>query len=210
MNAITLYYLAQYLVVFVISYFRIRKAFQIQDPTTPNSPKFNWKPVLFVSLEVVYTSAGLIIVLIDGSKEWAPVIIIFYIILILISSNLTSIEERFSENSKLASHCIITAIIIGGTIFVLNKDRQKRFQVSIPYYDSSLKKSNKVNRNFYYEINTNSERTALDSAITRFWKDETTNPINIIDSIAKDQILEIIDKQIIVKEINDGIRIKMD
>ncbi|MBK7132425.1 MAG: hypothetical protein IPH69_06250 [Bacteroidales bacterium] len=168
MNAITFYYLGQYLVVFVISYFRIRKAFRLQDPSTPDIQKFNWKPVFFVNLELVYTSAGLIILLISDSQEWTPAIIIFYVILILISSNMSSIEDRFSENSKLNIHLIITLIIIVGSIIVLNKKTDKNYQISIPFSDYSLedKKRTVIKRNYYIEIISNSEKTALDSALS--------------------------------------------
>ncbi len=203
MNAITLYYLCQYIVVFVISYFRVRKAFQNQDPTTPAAPKFNWRPVFFVSLEVVYTSAGLLIVLIDDSKEWAPVIIIVYIIFILISSNLTSIEEKFSEKSKFKAHLTITLFIIAGTVLALYLRRESKFSVSIPYHDESLLKisKNKIKRSFYIVVVAKNEQAAIDSAMTKFWIDKLTEPIYKIDSLQKKQLIEIFEKEIIVKGI---------
>lgn len=201
MNAITLYYLGQYLVVFVISYFRIRKAFQIQDPSIPDLPKFNWRPVFFVSLEIVYTSAGLIILLITDSKEWAPAIIIFYVILILISSNLNSIEERFSETFKLISHSLITLLVIAISILVLNSPTESKYRISIPFYDFSIVSESKIKiqRNFYTEIKASSENEALKQAKEEFWSSNETSPFKIVNSQSKESIIEIKEQEIIIK-----------
>src|SRR6266571_473922 len=141
----TLYYIGLYAVVILVRFFKLKKA---ADP----SVQWDWKPVFHVALEIVYTSSGLVILLLQGLKAYAAFIIIIYLMLILISSQIEFMEEKFSKNAAFYTHVGISVVIVITTIFYFEFvekeierehvsashaeiERLKTYRVLIPYED---------------------------------------------------------------------------
>ena len=108
MSPSTYYYLGLYVLVLVIRYFKLKKDHTSGPP---------WPRVLFVSLEIVYTSAGFIILLLEHLRELIAPIVVFYIVLVIVSSNLDSMDERFSLRQKIILHLAILILIVGSTVY---------------------------------------------------------------------------------------------
>ncbi|WP_299227712.1 hypothetical protein [uncultured Psychroserpens sp.] len=212
MNPITTYYLFLYLMVLVINFFRVRKKYQIPDENTPNPENFNWKPVFHISLDIVYTSAGFIVLLIQNLEEWVPALLVFYLILVLISSNLDSISEKLGEDFKLTAHILIVLIIIFTTYITFNTDfiisNKNKYDVAIPYVDKTV--IDKVGYNLIGEKEfifvTQIETEEIDSvkvlAIKKFWDSKDSKPLDK-ETIIENPIL-INEKNIIIKQKNNN------
>jgi len=218
MNSNTIYYLVLYIIVFVIRYFKLKKEFVIQDSTIPEHKQFNYKQVFFVSIEILYSAAGFIIILLDIQKKWTAVIVSIYLLLVLISSNLSSMEERFSDNFKLRSHLFIIAVIIFGTIYTfkmqsiqeetkcnITKDSILPYKVVIPYIDKSFVNHmgyDKVgDKRFFYLTKTEgkNELEAIAKAENNFWNDSLLLPLINKKNELKKNLLKIDKDYIIVK-----------
>ncbi len=145
----TLYYLALYFLVLIIRFFKIKKL----------AANTNWtsdqiKKVFHVGLETIYTASGLVVLLLVDLKEYAPFIIIMYLILVLISSQIESMEEKFSENAVFSTHLIILLLVGLVTVWyfeslqksleknnlkVETKEHSTKYHAAIPYFDLSLR-----------------------------------------------------------------------
>src|SRR5258708_3523924 len=147
----TLYYLGLYAVVIVVRYFKLKK---LADPKV----EWDWKPVFHVALEIVYTSSGLLILLLLGLNAYTAFIIIIYALLLIISSQIEFMEEKFSKNEVFYTHVGIIAIIAVMTIvyfeFVAKEIEQQHIsatnaqaerlntpRVLIPYNNHTLRRS---------------------------------------------------------------------
>lgn len=219
MNPSTMYYLGLYILVFVIRFFKLKKEIPVSNESSYNN-KFNLRKVFFVSLEIVYTSAGFIILLLENQKDWIPAIVIFYIVLVVISSNLDSMDERFDEKTKFIFHIIIILMIVGGTVYSLNSfldpnkkdssksDSTKTFILSIPYTDISLvnhignpkKFSNKNKLVFISEVKAKDKDEALDKSMKSFWDTTYTNPLSIKKDFKKEDFISIDKDHILIEE----------
>jgi hypothetical protein len=219
MNPSTMYYLGLYILVFVIRFFKLKKEF----PTIKNAPdtkNFNFILVFFVSLEIVYTSAGFIILLLENQKDWIPAIVIFYIVLVVISSNLDSMDERFDEKTKFIFHIIIILVIVVGTVYSLNSfldprkkdtnnlDGDKTFIISIPYTDISLvnhignpkKFSNKNKLIFIAEIKAKDKDEAIEKGMKSFWDTTYTNPLSVKKDFKKEDFISVDKEHLLLEE----------
>lgn len=145
------YYLALFLLVFIIRYFKLKKEHKLDF----NS---NWSKLLHVSLELIYTASGIVIaLLLNIEKKWIPVVIIFYIILVITSSLLEMAnEEDFKPNFITRFHGLLVICIISFSIITyykiipnvdINGEAKKEAVISkpeyaiiIPYSDESLQR----------------------------------------------------------------------
>jgi hypothetical protein len=145
-----IYYLILYALIIILQFF---KTF----PLVKDDPqKYNWRNYFYVSLEVVYSSAGVAILLLAQLKNWIGVIMMVYIVLVVIGSFLDPVGVRFRNNTRLALHIIIIAFIVVITIVsydkLLPKSNHeeektkaqvlpaKHFKVALPYIDQTLYK----------------------------------------------------------------------
>jgi len=147
--------------------------------------KYNWRNYLYVSLQVVYTSAGVVILLLAELKEWMGVIMLAYVVLVLISSFLDNVGNRFQSNTLVALHSVIIGFIIFTTIFsyerILPKSKLKedqpkatvavvhRYKVALPYVDLTLSRhlgpGKMLNTQLYFS--TNVEGVSREEAVLK-------------------------------------------
>ncbi len=202
MTPSTYYYLGLYVLVLVIRYFKLKK-----DPT--GGPP--WPRVLFVSLEIVYTSAGFIILLLENLRELIAPIVVFYIILIFVSSNLDSMDDRFSPRQKIFFHLGILILIVGSTVYsfqtvlkpkpVLTEAAQQTslhsFRVGIPYSDESLSRHVGVKvfgtrkLAFVTVVTAPGIERARELAIQRFWSDGSVVPFKAASKTDRRSLLNV-------------------
>ena len=145
----TLYYIGLYTVVILVRFFKLKKA-------SNRNEKMDWRPVFHVALEIVYTSSGLWILLLQGLSAYAAFIIVVYLILAIISSQIEFMGEKFSEKAAFYTHIGISVVIVFATIFYFEfvekdieqkhmaasraeADRPKTYRVLIPYDDQTLR-----------------------------------------------------------------------
>jgi hypothetical protein len=143
-----IYYLILYALIIVLQFF---KTF----PLVKDEPdKYNWRSYFYVSLQVVYTSAGVAILLFAQLRDWMAVIMMAYVVLVVISSFLDPVGVKFRENTRLALHLVIIAFIVITTIISYEKvlpkstpkeDQKKataamvhHYKVALPYLDRTL------------------------------------------------------------------------
>lgn len=147
----TLYYLALYFLVIVVRFFKLKR--------DSNEVPFKIRSVLHVALELVYTASGLVVLLLADLRDYIPFIIISYLILVLVSSQIESLESRFSPAATSGTHLVILLIIVAVTVsyfeFIqpgvqrnraqeLAQAQQERlprhvtYRVAIPYNDPTL------------------------------------------------------------------------
>jgi hypothetical protein len=216
----TIYYFLLYVIVIVVNYFKLKKEFKVQDDTTPTQ-KFNWRKVFFVSNEIIYTAAGVYIILLDEKKDWTPSILAVLMLLILVSTSIGSMSERFAEKAQFRLHLTIIFIIMIGTFFTLSNEKHfgsnaeaindtllqdsfQKYRIAIPYIDKSLIKqfgydnfSDK--RLFYYsEATAKNEKEAIDKGILKFWQDTLIQPVIMKGKTMSKESLLKIDNEIIL------------
>ena len=145
----TIYYLILYALIVILQFF---KTF----PLVKEEPdKYSWRNYFYVSLQVVYTSAGVAILLFAQLRDWMAVIMMAYVVLVVISSFLDSVGAMFRENTRLAIHGVIIAFVVITTIIsyekVLPKSTPKEdqkatvavvhhYRVALPYLDRTLER----------------------------------------------------------------------
>lgn len=167
------YYLALFMLVFIIRYFKLKKEYKLKF-------KENWFKLFHVSLELIYTASGIVIaLLLNTEKKWIPVIIIFYIILVITSSLLEMAnEDDFTPKFLTKFQAVLVVCIISFSFITyyriipdvdINGEKiqqeiisKPKYAIIIPYSDESLQKhvgSNDLKERrfmFYNEISGNS------------------------------------------------------
>lgn len=152
-----IYYLILFALILILQFF---KTF----PLVKDEPdKYNWRNYFYISLEVVYTGAGIAILLFAQLKEWMAVIMMAYVVLVVISSFLDPVGAKFRENTRLALHLLIIVFVITVTLVSYAKVLPKticeqpqakkstvlpvfKFKVALPYVDRTLEKHVGVGR----------------------------------------------------------------
>lgn len=196
------YYLALFLLVFIIRYFKLKKELK-QDFTN------NWSKLFHVSLELIYTASGIVIaLLLNIEKKWIPVVIIFYIILVITSSLLEMAnEEDFKPKFITRFHGLLVFCVISFSIITyykiipnvdINGEAKKEvvvvkpeYAIVIPYSDESLQRhvGNKELKErrflFYNQISGNNVDSLKRVSISKL--KSRTKPL-----FSKDKILDIV------------------
>lgn len=141
------YYLLFYASIIIVRYFKTVRLVKEK----PND--YNWKHYFFVSLEVIYTSAGVAILLLAQQQTWIGVIMIIYFILLITSASVDT--AGIGDNYRLFVHLGIIILIAFATI--LSYERflpkscedtasskhvvsMKHYYVMIPYQDLGFEK----------------------------------------------------------------------
>jgi hypothetical protein len=142
-------------------------------------------------LQVLYTSAGVAILLIGELKEWIPVIMMIYLGLVVSSSYLDTTGKNFKQSTQFAVHMFIIIFVVAVTLYSYekilprqhnNKENQKpisatvsatvavhNYKVAFPYIDRTLVKhvgSNRMRDTLLY-FATNVKGISRDDAILK-------------------------------------------
>lgn len=181
-------YLILYLFIIAVRYFKV-------VPEIRNNPgKFNYKHVFFVSLEILYTAAGLATLLVANRPDWITPIITGYSFLLVVSVFVEASSEHFTDRWRLGAHLGLIAVVVLGTIFTFqsllaqdpaaasrDSDGRERFlyRVAVPYVDLTLDqflgRDRLGDRRFVFtvQVKATSARAAEEAARALFWKDTT-------------------------------------
>jgi hypothetical protein len=145
-----LYYIGLYLLVFILKFISVARkpSPDTYDIESNNANKPNWNYVLHISLDIVYTSAGFAIVLIENLKTWIPAIMVIYVILVILSTSVDNLNY-LSLAKRTYIHIAISLFVIISTFLgywlnfgkpIVPKEVAKQYKVLIPYLDLSLMK----------------------------------------------------------------------
>jgi hypothetical protein len=223
MKNLPLYYIILYVIVIVLNFFKLRKDYKIPDDTVP-SGKFKWKETFYVSNEILYTASGAIIILLTTFKDIIAVSFAIILLVALVSTNMNSMGERFSDKTKFIVHFIIIITIAFGTYIALtlseakvdNPDNNSKsldtstfiYKVALPYTDISLIKitsgydyfSDK--RILYYtKLEAKNEEEAINIAENNFWNDTLIKLYTNKYGTDKKKLFKIYSDQIIFQKI---------
>jgi hypothetical protein len=177
MTATLIYYYILFVFIFIIRLFKLLR----------DSDKHKIYEYFYIGQEIVYTSAGVLIMILEKDRNYLAPIAIGYVILVFISSAIDSLDQ-IKRKGVIASFniLIITIIFIGTGVTYISylpsidnetkqhnnqsSDTIKSFTVVIPYSDNSLKrnigKDKFGERQLFYsiELKCDDERKAIDSA----------------------------------------------
>ena len=160
------YYLALFLLVFGIRFFKLKKQYK-------KDFKNHLQEVLHVSLDLVYTASGIVIaLLLNIGQSWLGPVLIIYLLFVIFSALIEMAgEDEFTKTSKTIIHGIIVFLIIllsvlsytkfipkvdinGNKVTTLNQSKFATYKIIIPYEDPSLIKhighNSWNNRKLYY------------------------------------------------------------
>jgi len=189
-----LYYFGLYLIVIIIKVAKLLKDHENQKYID------YWRKTFEFSLDLTFAASGCIIaLLLNVDKNWIPFIYVLSSIILLISTFMEFLTERY-KNLRLGLNLFIIITIFIGTVYLYDNvipkvdsngqpisERStrpvKKFLVMIPYKDGSLISNfgyNKIGgRNFFakYEIIDSLKKAAKEKAIDLFWKDSTITPL---------------------------------
>lgn len=143
-----IYYLGLYALVFLLRFIYLarRVSKPTEDTSDSTNNKNNWLRIFNVSLDLVYTSAGFAIALIENLPNWIPAIMILYIFLVILSASVDTLTA-LSNNTRTLIHLIVVITVITITIIGYSSNFGKpiektkefvSFKVIIPYSDLSL------------------------------------------------------------------------
>ena len=189
----TLYYMGLFFLIVVVRFFKLW-------PDRDKSLGFDWRRVCYVGLEFVYTASGVIVLLVNDQKEYTAVIIISYLMLVLVSSQIESLQSQFPPKAVFLTHLLVVACVLGVTVYYFqvveksNLEEQANFQkfkrladiaaaqttkqyrVAVPYTDDNLLErvgsANMRNRLLVYlvTVTANDGEKAKQSALDLFAK----------------------------------------
>lgn len=193
-----IYYIALYIFVFVIRFFKI---FHYNLSKSANDP--NKKGYIHISLEIVYSASGFVILLIQALTSSVAPILMIYAVFLISSAFLDIIEEKYLNKLTAYLNSIIIFCIVAATViflaFVLPKlaedkeneskkvevvhDTLKTYQVSVPYLDNTLRKhvgfEKFRNRRLVYfsTLKAKNDSIAIFDALLQFERNDTCSPI---------------------------------
>jgi hypothetical protein len=188
------YYIGLYLLVLLLKFINTARKPSIDNEESKlnRNGKPKWQYVLHVSLDVVYTSAGFAIALIENLRTWIPAIMIIYIILVILSTSVDNLTF-LTLNTRTIIHGSILLVVISTTIlgYTLNFGKPKietskgdsNLKIVIPYIDLSLMKhtgldfSNTPENNFRVIIKSDDETKAKQEAIDSFYRSNIIYPL---------------------------------
>jgi hypothetical protein len=212
----TLYYVALYALVVLVRFFKLKK-----ESTGPWVQR-DFMRVFHVGLEMVYTASGLIVLLLEDLRAYAPFIIIGYLILVLVSSQIESISEKFSEMTVALTHVVVIGTVAGLTIWYFEFAQKQLhappllsgstsiaeadFRVAIPYVDLALRQhlgssSNGLTLVFLCTVKAREEGEAKTLALVRLRKE--VKPFSPRGKPASSDALLVQDDQAFIRRLVD-------
>ncbi|MCL4681772.1 MAG: hypothetical protein KJZ92_10890 [Rhodocyclaceae bacterium] len=173
------YYLMLYALIVVI---KIVKVFLLIK-RSPN--EHSWAHVTFVALEVVNTSAGVVILLVASvTKGWVGVVLIGYAMLLFVSSALDTLGPEINEKKRVVLNLLVVAFVISSTVFAFQffirggsmeeaTPAEASYSVAIPYVDNTLSRHLGAKRPgvvtvYNAKVAASSREAALEKAIALF------------------------------------------
>lgn len=173
------YYLMLYALIVVIKFVKVFLLIK----RNPND--HSWAHVTFVALEVVNTSAGVVILLVASvTKGWVGVVLIGYAMLLFVSSALDTLGPEINERKRVALNLIVVIFVISSTVFAFQffihggsmedpTPAEASYSVAIPYIDNTLSRHIGAKRPgvvtvFNLKVNALSREAALEKAIAAF------------------------------------------
>jgi len=206
-NPNTVYYLVIYVIIIGVRFFKIYG-------------QRNWREYFFVSLDFVYSSVGITILLLtETSKESLGAVFIIYCLLLIVAVFLDALGEKFTLQGRFVAHLIVIAFVLSGAIYLNQtilfneapkvlepeKPATKKYSVSIPYYDLTLRSyvgdrmgSRKLS--YITNIEGNSRSDAIEHAKAGFWDSSNTDVVPFDAKRKKGQDTLIVDTDDIVAE----------
>ncbi len=181
-------YLILYLFIIAVRYFKVVPSIR------KNPQQYNYKHVFFVSLDILYTAAGLATLLVANRPDWIAPIITGYSFLLVVSVFVEASSEHFTDRWRLGAHLGLITVVVVGTVFTFQsllgqgsgtaaRDSDGRetypFRVAVPYVDLTLDqflgRDRLGDRRFVFtvELRANSARAAEEAARALFWRDTT-------------------------------------
>lgn len=173
------YYVMLYALIVVI---KIVKVFLLIK-RNPND--HSWLHVTFVALEVVNTSAGVVILLVASvTKGWVGVVLIGYAMLLFVSSALDTLGPEIEEKKRVALNLIVVAFVVSSTVIAFqlfihggsmddSATADSTYSVAIPYVDNTLSRHLGAKRPgvvtvHNLKVSAISREAALEKAISDF------------------------------------------
>ena len=186
-----IYYLILYFFIFVIHFFKVYPS--IRD----NAGQYTWWHYGFFSLEIVYTSTGVALLVMASQRDWMSVMLASYMVLLVCSAFLDTIGTKFKDKSRFTAHMVIIGIVILSTIVlhvtvvgrVYEREKEWKtianslkaapsvpsYRIGIPYADLTLdsylgrNKLQAVKFVFITKITAPSREEAIEKAKEKFW-----------------------------------------
>lgn len=188
-----IYYLGLYALVYLLKFISIFRGLveQTNSDKEFSQRKIRRLSILDVSLDLVYTSAGFAIALIENLPNWIPAIMILYIFLIILSASVDtlsflSVKWRTFIHTMIAVCVIITTIVGYKTNFGKPEKVEKskfKYKVVVPYMDLSLIKHAGLDfekapeNNYRIIIEAKDDPSAKQIAIDSFFNCSTNYPL---------------------------------
>ncbi len=173
------YYVMLYALIVI---FKIVKVFTL---IKRNPNEYSWWHVTFVAQEVVYTFAGVaILMFVSITKGWVGAVLIGYAMLLFVSSALDTLGPDIQEKKRVALNIIVVLFVVLSTVFAFqfyisggsmddNPTTESTYSVAIPYVDNTLSRHLGAKRPGVVtvtnlKVNALSREAALEKAITEF------------------------------------------
>jgi hypothetical protein len=188
-----IYYLGLYSLVFLLKFIYLarRANRNVEAVMDGVKSKIDWWRIFDVSLDLVYTSAGFAIALVENLPNWIPAIMILYIFLVILSASVDTLNG-LNRNARTTIHAIIAVCVIAITIagYKTNFGKPRvdsgptsKFKVVIPYTDLSLIKyagldfGSAPENNYRVVIVASDEHEAKEAAIDTLFSCNTNYPL---------------------------------
>jgi len=207
------YYLGLFTLVIFIRFFRVRR-------DKPNKTDRKIWDYFLIAQEIVYTSAGIFILMLEKEKIWVGLIVIIYVILVFASSAMDGLNQDSEYKLISLFNPIIVVLVVVGAIlcfqvYMPNLEQKEvikeqstfdslyQYKVALPFYDNTLKKHVGQERlgkrmlMYFTEINTNRAINPVDSAKKEFYESSVSNPI-ITDVKGVDEKIVINEDKIVI------------
>ena len=207
LNPNTMYYLALYFFVVLVRFFKLKK-----DQT--NNANFDYKKIFHVGLELVYTASGLVVLLLSDLSEYAAFIVIGYLIFFIVSSQIETMEDKFSARTVFITNVIILISVCSVTYWYFEyvhprsqaaqQSHHTHYRVLIPYTDMAMRDhvgTTFGDREFVYiyDLDADTASAAKNAVLKRFH--DYVKPFDLKKRMATPEDLMIRDEQIVVQGI---------
>jgi len=175
LNPNTVYYLFIYAIILVSRFFKMYK--QVHSENNVDS-RYYW----FVSLEFVYSTAGVVILLITRASSWVPVIVLGFVVLLLASAFIDAMGDDFPTGLRLGLNLMIVALVLILSVTfnqtVLRplpsqpSPTSRNFMVAIPYRDATMANLRLGDRETVYvaTVSARSSDEAVKLSLDKFWE----------------------------------------
>jgi hypothetical protein len=193
LNPNTVYYLLIYAIIVISRYFKMYG--QVK------SGRADWRYYWFISLEFVYSTAGVVILLITRAPTWVSAIVLGYVLLLLASAFIDAMGDSFTEWRRFCWNLVIVTIVLVFSV-AFNQTvlkplpsgpppASRDYMVAIPYRDATMANLRLGDRETVYvaTVSARSSEEAIKFGVDKFWQGVTpyntnakhpVNPKNVL------------------------------